>query len=117
MEVKYFWGSTLYHMDDLPFELGQMPLNYQGFREKVQGVAVRKTIEALDQIKGLPSRGDVDPGEIPSLVALGLKPVPTMSQVCSFVSDSYLLLFSSCWFVLPSQICNFFRKQMEMSLD
>nr|XP_010921660.1 blue-light photoreceptor PHR2 [Elaeis guineensis] len=80
VEVKYFWGSTLYHMDDLPFELEQMPSNYGGFREKVRGVAVRKTIEALDQIKGLPSRGDVDTGEIPSLVDLGLKPVPTMSQ-------------------------------------
>ncbi|XP_026658991.2 blue-light photoreceptor PHR2-like [Phoenix dactylifera] len=80
VEVKYFWGSTLYHMDDLPFELEQMPSNYGGFREKVQGVAVRKTIEALDQIKGLPSRGDVDPGEIPSLVDLGLKLAPTMSQ-------------------------------------
>ncbi|XP_008789855.4 blue-light photoreceptor PHR2 [Phoenix dactylifera] len=79
MEVKYFWGSTLYHIDDLPFEVEQMPSNYGGFREKVQRVAVRKTIEALDQIKGLPSRGDVDPGEIPSLVDLGLNPAPTMS--------------------------------------
>ncbi|XP_010938383.2 blue-light photoreceptor PHR2 [Elaeis guineensis] len=80
VEVKYFWGSTLYHIDDLSFEVEQMPSTYGGFREKVQGVAVRKTIEALDQIKGLPSRGDVDPGEIPSLVDLGLNPAPTMSQ-------------------------------------
>ncbi|KAI0529594.1 hypothetical protein KFK09_002148 [Dendrobium nobile] len=80
VEVKYFWGSTLYHIDDLPFELEQMPSNYGGFREKVQGLNVRKTIEALDQIKGLPSRGDVEPGEIPTLMDLGLNPAPAVTQ-------------------------------------
>ncbi|XP_020589588.1 blue-light photoreceptor PHR2 [Phalaenopsis equestris] len=80
VEVKYFWGSTLYHIDDLPFELEQMPSNYGGFRERVQALNVRKTIEALDQIKGLPSRGDVEPGEIPTLTDLGLNPVPPLTQ-------------------------------------
>ncbi|KAJ8898613.1 hypothetical protein K2173_004226 [Erythroxylum novogranatense] len=74
IEVKYFWGSTLYHLDDLPFKLEDMPSNYGGFREKVQGLEIRKTIEALDQLKGLPSRGDVEVGEIPSLLDLGLNP-------------------------------------------
>ncbi|KAK4357243.1 hypothetical protein RND71_022853 [Anisodus tanguticus] len=80
LEVKYFWGSTLYNVDDLPFKLEEMPTNYGGFREKVQGLEVRKTIEALDQLKGLPTRGDVEPGEIPSLVDLGLNPSATMGQ-------------------------------------
>ncbi|XP_072996834.1 blue-light photoreceptor PHR2 [Typha latifolia] len=80
VEVKYFWGSTLYHVDDLPFELDQMPSNYGGFRERVKGVAVRRTIEALDQIKGLPARGGVEPGELPSLTELGLNPASAMSQ-------------------------------------
>ncbi|PON55309.1 DNA photolyase class 1, 8-HDF type [Trema orientale] len=80
IEVKYFWGSTLYHVDDLPFKLEDMPSNYGGFREKVQGLDVRKTIEALDQMKGLPSRGDVEPGDIPSLMDLGINPSATMAQ-------------------------------------
>lgn len=80
IEVKYFWGSTLYHLDDLPFKLGEMPTNYGGFREKVKGVEIRKTIEALDQLKGLPSRGDVEPGDIPSLLDLGLSQSAAMSQ-------------------------------------
>ncbi|KAJ0979792.1 hypothetical protein J5N97_015266 [Dioscorea zingiberensis] len=80
VEVKYFWGSTLYHHDDLPFELDQMPLNFGGFKERVHGLSVRKTIEALDQIKGLPARGDVEPGEIPSLTELGLNPPPVVAQ-------------------------------------
>jgi len=80
VEVKYFWGSTLYHVDDLPFKLEQMPTSYSGFKEKVSGLEIRKTIEALDQLKGLPSMGDVEVGEIPSLVDLGLNPSATLGQ-------------------------------------
>ncbi|KVH94520.1 hypothetical protein Ccrd_003452 [Cynara cardunculus var. scolymus] len=80
VEIKYFWGSTLYHIEDLPFKLEEMPTNYGGFREKVKGLKVRKTIEALAQLKGLPSGGDIEPGEIPSLVDLGLNPSAAMSQ-------------------------------------
>ncbi|XP_031100116.1 blue-light photoreceptor PHR2-like [Ipomoea triloba] len=74
IDVKFFWGSTLYHVDDLPFKLEEMPTTYGGFKEKVQNLEVRKTIEALDQLRGMPARGDVEPGEIPSLVDLGLNP-------------------------------------------
>ncbi|KAL7597865.1 blue-light photoreceptor PHR2 [Lactuca sativa] len=80
VDVKYFWGSTLYHIDDLPFKLEEMPTNYGGFREKVQGLKIRKTIDALDQLRGLPAGGDVEPGDIPSLVDLGLNPTATMNQ-------------------------------------
>ncbi|XP_050363680.1 blue-light photoreceptor PHR2 [Argentina anserina] len=80
VEVKYFWGSTLYHMDDLPFKLEDMPTNYGGFREKVKGLEVRKTLEALEQMKGMPSRGDVEPGDVPSLMDLGLSPSASMAQ-------------------------------------
>ncbi|KAL0435899.1 UNVERIFIED_CONTAM: Blue-light photoreceptor PHR2 [Sesamum radiatum] len=81
VEVKSFWGSTLYHLEDLPFQLEEMPTNYGGFKERVKGLDVRKTIEALDRMKGLPKRGDVEPGEIPSLVDLGLNPSAAMGQV------------------------------------
>ncbi|KAL1832943.1 hypothetical protein DCAR_0102979 [Daucus carota subsp. sativus] len=80
LEVKYFWGSTLYHVEDLPFKLEEMPTNYGGFREKVQGLEVRKTIAALDQLKGLPKAGDVEPGEIPSLSDLGLNSAAAVGQ-------------------------------------
>lgn len=84
VEVKYFWGSTLYHVEDLPFRLEEMPSNYGGFRDRVQKLGIRKTIEALDQLKGLPSRGDVQPGDIPTLMDLGLNPSATMPQVFKF---------------------------------
>ncbi|KAJ0871221.1 putative (6-4)DNA photolyase [Helianthus annuus] len=57
-----------------------MPTNYGGFREKVKGLKIRKTIEALDRLRGLPAGGDVEPGEIPTLVDLGLNPTATMNQ-------------------------------------
>ncbi|XP_059625664.1 blue-light photoreceptor PHR2 [Cornus florida] len=83
VEVKYFWGSTLFHVDDLPFKLEEMPSNYGGFREKVQVLEIRKTMAALDQLRGLPTRGDVEPGEIPSLGDLGLNPSATMGQTAN----------------------------------
>ena len=91
VEVKYFWGSTLYHIDDLPFKMEDMPSSHGAFRERVQGLSVRKTIEALDKMKGLPSRGDVEPGDIPSLSELGLNQPVAMSKVCSY--PSFLLEF------------------------
>lgn len=99
VEVKYFWGSTLYHMDDLPFKLEDMPTNYGGFREKVKGLEVRKTIEALDQMKGLPSRGDVEPGDVPSLMDLGLNPSASIAQVCVFACIFIGLVFIDAAFI------------------
>lgn len=87
VEVKYFWGSTLYHVEDLPFKLEDMPSNYGGFRDRVQKLEIRKTIEALDQLKGMPSRGDVEIGDVPSLMDLGLNPSSAMPQVCLLVSS------------------------------
>ncbi|KAG6553677.1 hypothetical protein Mapa_004592 [Marchantia paleacea] len=74
VESKYFWGSTLFHVDDLPFKLEDMPSNYGGFRDNVQGVEVRATIGAPKHLKGLPVGGSVKAGEIPSLQELGLNP-------------------------------------------
>ncbi|KAC9871544.1 hypothetical protein E3N88_45158 [Mikania micrantha] len=48
---------------------------------RVKGIKVRNTIDVLDQLKGLPSGGNVDPGEIPSLADLGLNPNASKTQV------------------------------------
>ncbi|KAF6155560.1 hypothetical protein GIB67_004554 [Kingdonia uniflora] len=91
VEVKYFWGSTLHHVDDLPFKLDDMPSSYGGFKEKVERLEVRQTISALDQLKGLPSRGDVEPGEIPSLLDLGLSSSGIMAQDGKPVANASLI--------------------------
>ncbi|KAJ1407529.1 Rossmann-like alpha/beta/alpha sandwich fold [Sesbania bispinosa] len=33
VEMKYFWGSTLYYIADLPFNVDSLPSNYGGFRD------------------------------------------------------------------------------------
>ncbi|KAJ0829655.1 putative (6-4)DNA photolyase [Helianthus annuus] len=83
VEVKWCWGGggTLYHVNDLPFEVENMPSEYGGFREKVKGVKVRGAVECVDQLKGLPSCGNVEVGEIPSLADLGLGHTANMAQV------------------------------------
>jgi deoxyribodipyrimidine photolyase len=110
VEVKYFWGSTLYHLDDLPFKLEDMPSNYGGFKEKVQGLEIRKTIETLDQLKGLPSRGDVEPGDIPNLLDLGLNPAQVqlkLSFCYAFACFDYVIdvVIVHCFFYDHSNFC------------
>ncbi|CAN6467719.1 unnamed protein product [Victoria cruziana] len=76
VETKWFWGSTLFHLDDLPFKLEQMPANFGGFREKVKKMKVRNTIEAADKLKGFPATSEeIEPGRIPTLSDLGLTPL------------------------------------------
>ncbi|XP_031499085.1 blue-light photoreceptor PHR2-like [Nymphaea colorata] len=76
VETKWFWGSTLFHLDDLPFKLEQMPANFGGFREKVKKMKVRNTIEAADKLKGFPATNEeIEPGRIPTLSDLGLSPL------------------------------------------
>jgi deoxyribodipyrimidine photolyase len=72
VQAKFFWGSTLYHIDDLPFKLEAMPSNYAGFREQVKDLKVRKTAAALKTIKGLPKLTSLEVGKVPTLMDLGL---------------------------------------------
>lgn len=91
VDVEYFWGSTLFHVDDLPFKLDEMPITYSGFREKVQDIKVRQAGEAPKQLKGLPVRGSVKPGDIPTLQELGLRPLSTQHQDEPTVTGSALI--------------------------
>lgn len=93
VETKSFWGSTLFHIDDLPFKLQDMPSNYGGFRKKVQNVTVRDTILTPHQLKGPPAGGKVKPGNIPSLQELGLNPA-ALRQV---VSLTIYHLYDASW--------------------
>eukprot|EP00249_Psilotum_nudum_P015654 c25449_g1_i1 orf=499-1554(+) len=77
---EFLWGGTLIHVSDLPFSLDEIPTAYVGFRQMVQNVPVRKTIEAPKHLKSLPSAGGVKPGDIPTLEELGVEPFCAQSQ-------------------------------------
>lgn len=67
---QVLWGGTLFHPDDLPFQLSAMPVSYGEFRDRVAGIvkgpkgqakragsgtAVRKPLAAPDTLKGMPA--------------------------------------------------------------
>ncbi|OVA16547.1 hypothetical protein BVC80_557g6 [Macleaya cordata] len=71
----------------LIFETGQTPVGkclriMVDLRKNVKGLEMRNTIEDLNELKGMPSRGDVEIGEIPTLLDLGLNPNASRAQVC-----------------------------------
>ncbi|GJN07915.1 hypothetical protein PR202_ga25788 [Eleusine coracana subsp. coracana] len=91
VNVKYFWGSTLYHVEDLPFRLEDMPSNYGGFREAVKGLEVRKVLEAPEEVKCVPMKNVLEPGDIPTLGELGLTAPAAMAQDTKSAVNSTLI--------------------------
>ncbi|MEA5511304.1 DASH family cryptochrome [Crocosphaera sp. UHCC 0190] len=71
--VKFqgFWGSTLYHWDNLPFKVDQIPELFTNFRKKVEK---NSTINpTFPTPKTLPKLPEIDLGKIPSIEELGLQ--------------------------------------------
>ena len=68
----FFWGKTLYHIEDLPFDgAADVPDVYTNFRKGVEKQSrVRSTIDPPDALPALPDA--VEPGPIPTLDDLGL---------------------------------------------
>jgi deoxyribodipyrimidine photo-lyase len=70
VDVRRPWGHTLYHIDDLPFELERLPDVFSSFRRSVERRAeVRPARPAPDRLA--PPPDGLEPGEIPSLADLG----------------------------------------------
>jgi deoxyribodipyrimidine photo-lyase len=69
-----FWGATLYHLDDLPFALDQVPEVFTQFRKQVEARAT--VVSPLPAPQKALTPPTVEPGEIPILADLGLHPVP-----------------------------------------
>eukprot|EP00057_Strongylocentrotus_purpuratus_P014985 XP_011669459.1 PREDICTED: cryptochrome DASH [Strongylocentrotus purpuratus] len=72
VNVKKFWGSTLYHREDVPFSPQGVPNVYTEFRKKVENRShVRPPINMPKPLKGLPE--GVEEGDIPVFSSFGLK--------------------------------------------
>jgi deoxyribodipyrimidine photo-lyase len=81
--VKKFWGHSMYHRDDLPFDLLTIPDVFTRFRKKVEkNSEVRQPLPTPAKI---PFDFNIDPGSIPTLSDLGLGEIP--------VSDKSVLQF------------------------
>ena len=67
---QIYWGATLYHPDNLPFAINQIPEVFTQFRKKVeQDSAIDGSFAPPSQLPPLP---DIEVGELPTLADLGL---------------------------------------------
>ncbi|KAL9870213.1 LOW QUALITY PROTEIN: cryptochrome DASH-like [Geothlypis trichas] len=73
VKVQTFWGSTLYHRDDLPFRpIDRLPDVYTHFRKALEsGARVRPTLRMPDQLK--PLAPGLQEGSIPTMEDFGQK--------------------------------------------
>ncbi|MFD2571454.1 DASH family cryptochrome [Spirosoma soli] len=68
VDLDLFWGATLYHVRDLPFDISRLPDVFTQFRNKVEKYAqVRETIPTPQRVQG-PST-PVDAGPMPTLAS------------------------------------------------
>ena len=73
-----FWGHTLYHPDDLPFALDELPDTFTSYRKHIErDAAPRAPIDAPERI----TTPAIDPGVIPSLESLGAASIPEDARV------------------------------------
>ncbi|GAB4854112.1 Myosin-3 [Ancistrocladus abbreviatus] len=70
-KLQLIWGSTLYHLDDLPFDANDLPDVYTQFRKSVESKSrIRGCIKIPASVGPAPQIEDW--GSIPSLHQLGL---------------------------------------------
>lgn len=81
--LRGFWGHTLYHPDDLPFAIQELPELFTAFRKQIEKSAtVNSAWPSPDRLPGLP---ECDRGSLPTLADLGLEPPSVDSRaVLSF---------------------------------
>ncbi|WP_017658633.1 DASH family cryptochrome [Baaleninema simplex] len=72
VNVKIFWGSTLFHPENLPFPISKLPEVFTQFRKQVEKES--ETDNLFPTPKQLPQLPDIDVGELPTLEALGVEP-------------------------------------------
>ena len=69
--VTRFWGNTLYHPKDLPFDIKQIPELFTNFRKSVEKKS--SVTSPFSVPKKLPQLPEIELGELPQLSDLGLE--------------------------------------------
>ncbi|CAN0860002.1 Cryptochrome DASH, chloroplastic/mitochondrial [Linum grandiflorum] len=76
--LELVWGTTMYHLDDLPFDAHSIPDIYTQFRKSVEAKSAIRECLKLPLSLGPPPPAVEDWGTLPSIDLLGLQP----QQVC-----------------------------------
>ena len=71
ISVTRYWGNTLFHRDNLPFAIEQIPELFTNFCKSVEKKS--SVTPSFSTPKKLPQLPDIDLGEIPQLSDLGLE--------------------------------------------
>jgi deoxyribodipyrimidine photo-lyase len=72
VNLRSFWGHTLYHIDDLPFSLSDLPELFTKFRKDIERECqLQPALATPASLPPLPV--DLDLGNLPSLADLGLE--------------------------------------------
>jgi deoxyribodipyrimidine photo-lyase len=72
VQLRSFWGQTLYHPDDLPFERSGIPEVFTHFRKQVEKTfCIKPVFPTPAQLPPLPP--NIEPGRLPSLADLGME--------------------------------------------
>lgn len=83
LNLKHFIGHTLYHKEDLPFPIKDIPDSFAVFKKKVERESTVRPCIATPEAVSTPDIADA--GEIPTLAALGLEePVDDPRSVYCF---------------------------------
>jgi deoxyribodipyrimidine photo-lyase len=83
IKVKTFWQSTLYHPQELPYKMREIPDLFTNFRKEVEKKS--KVYSCLETPKKLPPIPDIKIGDIPSLQDLALEDYqPNPKSVLNF---------------------------------
>jgi len=71
VKVNRFWGTTLYHSGDLPFDISQVPELFTKFRQSIEKTArVKDTLPTPQKLPKLPI---VEVGKLPQLSDFGIE--------------------------------------------
>ncbi len=71
ISMNFYWMSTLYHLDDLPFDIDKLPDVFTQFRNKTERFAKIRTSYPSPQ--KLAFTETIDLGQLPSLSELGFE--------------------------------------------
>ncbi|OUZ99235.1 Cryptochrome/DNA photolyase [Macleaya cordata] len=94
-KLQLIWGSTIYHIDDLPFTPSSLPDVYTQFRKSVESkCTIRGCYKLPPSIGPLPS-GDINEiggwGDVPSLDQLGVHHEKANKGMCFVGGESAAL--------------------------
>lgn len=72
---EVYWGATLYHPDDLPFDIRKLPEVFTQFRKAVEKESqISPTFPTPDKLPALPK--ETEAGALPTLASFGLEERP-----------------------------------------